>query len=122
MDKGDDEGDENLTEAGVEGSRGRRFMRKHWRAVAAFAVAVVLAAAGAVYVFLWFVENAQTTGLVPRTLGLWTMANLVTFILYAVFWELLLIAVPVAIGAVVAWQWWKRLPAEERTGYRLSAK
>jgi len=95
----------------------RSFMRRHWRAAALLALAVSLAFIGAVYVFLWFAGNAQSSGMVPGTLGLWTMANLVSFILYAVFWELLLIGVPIAIAAVVAWQWWKRLPEEERRGY-----
>jgi len=80
-------------------------------------LAGALAFGGAVYVFLWFVSDAQSSGLVPATLGLWTMANLVNFILYAVFWELLLIGVPIALAAVGGWQWWKRLPDEERRGY-----
>jgi hypothetical protein len=85
-------------------------MRRHWGAVAMFVVAGALALAGAVYVFLWFVSSAQSSGMVPKTLGLWTMGNLVTFTLYAVFWELLLVGVPAAIVAVAAWQWWRRLP------------
>ncbi|TMP99172.1 MAG: hypothetical protein E6K99_05690 [Thaumarchaeota archaeon] len=92
-------------------------MRKHWKAVGIFVVASALALAGAVYVFLWFVKNAQSTGLVPSTLGLWTMANLVTFILNAIFWELLFIGIPVVVGVGAAWLWWRRLPGEERRGY-----
>jgi hypothetical protein len=92
----------------------KRFVRKHWGAVAIFAVAVVLAVAGAVYVLRWFTENAQSTGLVPSTLNLWTMGNVITFILYLIFWELVLIGILVAVGAILGWQWWKRLPAEER--------
>src|SRR5712664_3669840 len=54
--------------AGLDmGSDWKRFMRKHWRTVATFAVAAILAVGSAVYVFLWFVGNAQSTGLVPRT-------------------------------------------------------
>jgi hypothetical protein len=101
----------------AEAADWRSFMRRHWSAVAIFVVAGALALAGAVYVLLWFVSNAQSSGMLPRTLGLWTMANLVTFLLYAVFWGLLLTGVPVAIVAVAAWQWWKRLPGEERRGY-----
>jgi hypothetical protein len=101
-----------------QGSDWKRFLRKHWSIVALFVVAGILAFAGAVYVFLWFVGNAQSTGLVPRTLGLWTMANLVNFILHAIFWELLLIGIPVAVAGVGAWQWWKRLPDTESRGYR----
>lgn len=92
----------------------RGFMKKHWGIVTVFVVLAALAVAGAVYVFWWFTGNAQSTGLVPSTLNLWTMNNVVTFIVYLIIWELVLIGIPVAIGAVLGWQWWKRLPVEER--------
>ncbi len=91
-----------------------KFMRKHWAAFVLFVVAAVLALVGGVYVFVWFVGNAQATALVPASLGLWSMNSLVFFILHAIFWELILVGVPVAVGAVIAWQWWKRLPAEDK--------
>ncbi len=97
----------------------RGFVRRHSGAVAAFVAACVLAVIWAVYVFLWFVGNAQSTGLVPKILRLWTMGNLVNFILYSIFWELVLVGIPVIIAAVVAWQWWRRLPEAERLGYRV---
>src|SRR5437870_12942707 len=97
-------------------------MRKHWKAVGIFVVAGALALEGAVYVFLWFVKNAQSTGLVPRTLGLWTMANLVTFILNAIFWELLFVGIPIVVAVVVAWLLWERLSNDEMRGYRLFRK
>jgi len=100
----------------------KRFMRKHWRTVATFAVAAILAVGSAVYVFLWFVGDAQSTGLVPRTLGLWTMANLVNFILDAIFWELLLVGIPVVVAVVGGWLLWKRLSDEEMREYRLFRK
>ena len=103
-------------------SEGKKFIRKHWNIVAVFIVAAILAVIGAVYVFVWFVGNAQATGLVPSTLGLWTMDNVVSFILHAIFWELLLIGIPVAIGAIIGWQWWKRLPAEEKEEYHFFGK
>jgi hypothetical protein len=101
-----------------EGSDSRRFIGMHWRAIAVFGAACSLAFAGAVYVFLWFVRNAQSTGLVPPTLGLWTLNNLVTFALTAIFWELLLIGIPAALGAAIGWQWFRRLPDEEKRGYQ----
>jgi hypothetical protein len=100
-------------------SEGKKFMRKHWNIVAVAIVAAILAVIGAVYVFVWFVGNAQSIGLVPSTLGLWTMGNVVTFILHAIFWELVLIGIPVAVGAIIGWQWWKRLPAEEKKEYHM---
>ena len=92
----------------------KRFIRKHWGVVAVFAVAAALAVASAVYVFWWFAGNAQSTGLVPSTLSLWTMEHLVMFILNLIFWELVLIGIPVAAGAILGWQWWIRLPAAEK--------
>ena len=110
-------------EAEVEKSSDwKKFMKKHWNIVAIFVVAGILAFAGAVYVFLWFVGEAQSTGLVPTTLGLWTMGHLVTFILHLIFWELLFIGIPAIIGAVIGWQWWKRLPEEEKKEYHFFGK
>ena len=99
-----------------------RFFRKHWGILAVFVVATVLAVAGAVYVFAWFTGNAQTIGLVPSTLSAWSMNSLVLFILHAVFWELVLIGIPVAIAAIIGWRWWKRIPEEEKKEYNLSTK
>src|SRR5437773_10610772 len=97
-------------------------MRKHWTMVAVFVAAGILAFVAAVYVIWWFVGNAQSTGLVPRTLGLWTMGNLVSFILDAIFWELLLVGIPVVVAVVGGWLLWKRLSDEEMKGYRLFRK
>jgi len=105
-------------EAGVEnGSDWKKFLRKHWRVVASFVVAGILAFIGAIYVFLWFVKDAQSTNLVPKTLGPWTMGHVVTFILHLIFWELVIIGIPAIIGAVAGWQWWRRLPAEEKESH-----
>ena len=60
-------------------------MRKHWNTLALFVVAVIFASFDAIYVFLRFVDNAQLTGIVPATLALWTIGNLVTFILLVIF-------------------------------------
>ena len=105
------------------GSKGwKKFLNRHWNIVALFVVAVILAFAGAVYVYLWFVGEAQSTGMVPSTLGLWTMGNIVTFTLHFIFWELLFIGIPAIIGAVIGWQWWKRLSDEEKKEYRFFSK
>jgi len=96
----------------------KKFLRKHWRIVALFAVSAAAAAIGAAVVFLWFVGNAQSTGLVPSTLGLWTMRHLVTFIIYAILWEALIIGIPAIVAAVAGWQWWRRLPNEEKMEYQ----
>jgi hypothetical protein len=99
----------------------RKFIEQHWSMFVVFVAAGVLAFAGAVYVFWRFAGNAQSTGLVPSTLNLWTMGNLVVFTLTLILWELVIIGIPVAVVAVSGWQWWKRLPAEERE-YRIFGK
>jgi hypothetical protein len=104
-----------MTEIQIENnSDGKNFLRKHWKMVAVLIVAGILLCASAIYVFLWFAGQAQTSGLVPSSLGQWSMGNMVMFILHALFWELLFIGIPTAIGAIVGWQWWKRLPEEEK--------
>lgn len=45
------------------------------------------------------------------------MANAVTFVLYAAFWEVVLVGIPMAVAGVIGWQWWRRLPSEERRSY-----
>jgi hypothetical protein len=100
----------------------KRFISNHKAAFAAFILAAIIAAAGAVYVFVWYTGIAQATGLVPSTLNLWSMSNLVWFILYGIFWELVLIGIPAGIGAIIGWLWWKRLPESEKRQYNLSRK
>ena len=97
----------------------KKFLRKHWRMLVLFVVGAILVSIGAILVYLWFVGNAQLTGLVPRTLGLWTMGHLVTFLLHLIFWEVLLIGVPVIIAAVAGWLWWKKLPKKKKKEYHL---
>lgn len=97
----------------------KKFLRNHWRMVAIFVIAAVLAVTGAIYIFLSFVKDAQATGLVPSTLNLWTMGYLITFLLHLIFWELLLIVIPVLVFlAAVYFLWWKKIPEDEREEYR----
>jgi hypothetical protein len=105
-----------------KGSDWKRILRKHWSIAAIFIIAGILLIAGAVYVFLWFVGDAQLTGLVPSVLSYWTMGNMLMFALHLIFWELVIIGIPVAVLGVAGWQWWKRLPAEEKAEYHRSGK
>jgi len=96
----------------------KKFLRKHWNMLVLFVVGAILASIGAILVYLWFVGDAQLTGLVPATLDLWTMGYIVTFLLHVIFWEVLLIGVPIILAAVaIFWLWWKKLPDEEKKEY-----
>jgi len=97
----------------------KTFIRKHGKMLALIIAAAVVAVIGMILVLLWFVGDAQATSLVPRTLNLWTLGYLVTFLLHLIFWEIILIGIPVIIVlAALYFFWWKKLPAEERCDYR----
>jgi hypothetical protein len=110
------------TESENDSEAWKKFFRKHWNMVVFFIIGAVLASVGAVFIFLWHVGNAQSTDLVPSTLRLWTMGHLISFILHLVLWELLFIGIPAAIAAIAGWQWWKRIPDDERKEYHFFDK
>ena len=93
----------------------KRFLRKHWRMAIVFAAFFAVVVAAAILVFLWVVADAQATGLVPATIGLWTVGYLITFILHVIFWELVLvISWVIVVLAAVYFLWYKQLPDEDR--------
>ncbi len=96
----------------------RKFLKRHWKATTVLAAGAGIAVIWAVLVFLWFVGQAQSTGIVPSTLSLWAMGHLISFILNLAFWELILVGVPVIVGLVVTYGVYMRLPAEEREEYK----
>jgi hypothetical protein len=97
----------------------KKFLSNHWKMVAFIIVACIIAAVGAVYVFLWLVEEAQVTGLVPTTLGSWSMGFIITFLLHLLFWEILFIGIPMIIVAILVWQlWWNKIPEKEKKEYK----
>jgi branched-subunit amino acid transport protein AzlD len=96
-----------------------KFLRNHWKMFTLIIVIAILACIGAISVFLWFVEEAQITGLIPDVLNEWTMGYLITFILHLIFWEAIYIGIPVLIAVVAVWQlWWKRIPEKEQLEYK----
>ena len=96
-----------------------KFLRKHWKMLIIFVIGAILAFIGVILVYLWFVGDAQATGMVPETLGLWSMGYFVTFLLNLIAREVLFIGVPVIIAAALTYFiWWKKLPSEERKEYR----
>jgi hypothetical protein len=113
-----------MTETETENGREnwKKFMRKHWNMLVLFIVAAILASIGAILVYLWFVGNAQSMGMVPRILGLWTMEHMITFLIHLIFWEVLLIGTPIIIAALAGWLWWKKLPDEEKKEYHFFGK
>ena len=90
-------------QSGTENDSWKRFLKSHWNMLGFWIIAAIIATIGAVLVYLWFVEDAQSTNMVPMILGQWSMEHMVTFILHLIFWELLIIGIPVAIAAIIGW-------------------
>jgi hypothetical protein len=106
-------------ELGFEDKIWKTFLRRHWKISIVFLIAIIAVIIGAILVFLWFAGDAQATGLVPATLDLWTMGYLITFLLYLLLWEFLLVGIPViVVVAAVYFLWWRRLPEWEREEYK----
>jgi len=91
----------------------RRFLLRHWKMTLVMAVCIAAAAIVALLVFLWVVNEAIATALVPVVLGDWTIGFVVTFILHVIFWELLLVVSwGIPLAAVLYWQFSKLPDAE----------
>lgn len=96
----------------------KKFLRKHWKILIVFIVGAILAFIGAISVFLWFIDGASTV-LIPPTLGLWSMGNIIAFLLHLIFWEFIFIGIPIIIAAAATYfLWWKKIPDAERKEYR----
>ena len=106
----------------VDSNEWKEFLKKHWNMLVYWIIAAIFAIIGGIFVYLWFVGEAQSTNMVPMTLGEWTMGHMVTFILHLLFWEIVIIGIPVAIAAIVGWLWWKKIPEEERKEYHFFGK
>ncbi|MHA1266096.1 MAG: hypothetical protein ACTSRS_12765 [Candidatus Helarchaeota archaeon] len=101
----------------------KKFLRRHWKMTLVFIGGAIGAVVSALFVFLWVVANAQTTGLVPTDLGLWTVGYSVTFILNVILWEFLFIGIPVIASVIlILIFWWMKLPEDERKEYTTEQK
>ncbi|MEJ2244134.1 MAG: hypothetical protein P8X87_06375 [Candidatus Bathyarchaeota archaeon] len=100
----------------------KKFVKNHLNMIILWIVAAIVAVIGAVYVYQWFVADAQATNLVPAILGQWSLAHIIMFMLHLAFWELVIIGIPIAIVAILGWLWWKQLPSEEREEYKFFSK
>lgn len=106
----------------VDDKSWRKFVKYHWSMLAFWILAAVVAIVGAVWVYLWFVGEAQATEMVPMVFGQWAFSHIITFILHLVMWELIIIGIPVGVVAVLGYLWWKRIPDEEREEYTFFGK
>ncbi len=95
-----------------------KFLIKYWKMTIMMAVVVTAAVIVDLFVFLSVVANALATGLVPVTLGLWSVGSIITFGLNLVFWEIVFVftwIIPVMAGFYF---WYTKLPDEEQKGWK----
>ena len=111
-----------MNECDTEDKTWKKFVKNHWNMLAFWIVAGVVAVIGAILVYLWFVGEAQATGMVPEVLAQWSMSHIVTFILHLAMWEVIIIGIPVVVVAILGYLWWKRIPDEEREEYKFFGK
>lgn len=96
----------------------KKFLRRHWRMTLVMIGAAAAAAIVALVVFLWFVADAQATGLVPVALGQWTVGSFFAFVLNLILWELVLVGSWAILAAIAVYAlWYRKLAAEERKEY-----
>ena len=96
----------------------KKFAKRHRSMIALWIVLGILFIAGAVYVFMDFAADAQASGLVPGSLGSWSVGHIFTFLINLLFWEALFIGIPALITIIAIYMlWWKGLPLHEREEY-----
>ncbi len=109
-----------VTGRGLGGEAWKRFVRRHGKMTALMVGGVVAVAAAVLLVFLWVVADAQATGLVPDTIGAWTVGFVFTFLIQLILWELILVASwAIPLAAAVYLVWYRKLPADERREYEV---
>jgi len=94
------------------------FLRRHSQMSLLLVALILGASAAAILVFLSVVAGTQAAGIVPSLLGQWTVGYFITFILNAIFWELVLVGswlIPAVL--IIYGLWYKQLPEKERQEY-----
>lgn len=95
-----------------------KFLKRQWKMTLVIAGLIAAAAVAALFVFLWVVADAQATGLVPASIGLWSVGYVITFILHVILWEFVFVGTwGIPVAALIYLLWWKKIPDEERKEY-----
>jgi hypothetical protein len=101
----------------------RQFIRSHWKMGVGITAGIATVVVVGVWVFLWYIAVAQAAGFIPATLGQWTIGYVLAFCLNVLFWELVFVVSWVLpLGALVYFQWFKKLPAEEQKMFDSDSK
>lgn len=89
-------------------------IRDHWIAFTFAILLAIGAAASAITVLLWFIDKGSVID-ASATIGDWSIAIGIKFVIFLILWELLLVGLPLfAVGGISFWIWWSRLGADEK--------
>jgi hypothetical protein len=93
-------------------------IKQHWLAFTIFIIGSICAIAGAIWVLFWYIETSSIGAMGTATIGEWTLAWIWEFFIYLIFWELLLVGVPIVVAFGIGWLIFKkRLSSEEKEAY-----
>jgi len=93
----------------------KRFLQKQWKMFLVIIGIIAGAVIGAIFVFLWVIDNGQATGLVPALIGQWTVGYCITFLLHLIFWEIIFVGIPLIVAAITLYMlWYRKLPKDEK--------
>lgn len=101
----------------------KKFLRRHWKMAGILIGVIAVAVIVSVYVFFRVAADLQTQGLVPLTLGQWTVGYFIGFMFHVILWEVVFVVswvIPIVV--VIFALWYRKLPDEERKEYGLSPK
>ncbi len=97
----------------------KKKIKEHWKIFAVIISAGVVAAVGAILVFLWFINISPIGDYGTASIDLWTLEMVVLFIIFSILWELLFVGIPAALFfGVGGYICWRRLPAEEKQEFK----
>jgi len=94
-------------------------IKKHWKVLILFLVAIVILAIIAVNVLIWHIQTSPIGNYGKATFDQWSLDWIVRFIILLILWELLFVGLPAALFfGLGGYLWWQQLPADEKKMYK----
>ncbi len=94
-------------------------IKKHWKALFFFVIAIVILCIIAVIVLIWHIQTSPIGNYGTATFDEWSLNWVVSFIIILILWELLFVGIPAAlIFGLGGYLWWQKLPTNERTKFK----
>ncbi|MFX1253819.1 MAG: hypothetical protein ACFFCZ_19570 [Promethearchaeota archaeon] len=92
-----------------------KILRKYWKFIAFFIIGGFIAFIGAILVFLWYVRSSAIGGQGTWTIDQFSIGSIVTWVIFFIIFEIVIIGIPTAVilGGAGLW-WWVKLSQEEK--------